>query len=78
MAGLAQEHMIHGREREASRLASETMALVESIGKPTLPVDLSLAAISTKLQVGEVAEALRWSQNVIEWAGGDPAKGNIF
>jgi hypothetical protein len=54
------------------------MALVESIGKPTLMVGLSLAAISTKLQVGEMAEALRWSQTVIELAGGDPAKGNIF
>ena len=32
MAGLAREHMMHGRVREASRLASETMALVESIG----------------------------------------------
>jgi hypothetical protein len=78
MAGLMMEHMMHGREREASRLASETMALVESIAKPTLTVGLSLAAISTKLQVGEMPEALRWSQNVIEWAGGDPAKGHIF
>ena len=68
MAGLMMEHMRHGRVREASRLASETMALVESIGKPTLTVGLSLAAISTKLQVGEMAEALRWSQTVIELA----------
>ena len=30
--GWWQEHMRHGRVREASRLASETMALVESIG----------------------------------------------
>ena len=36
MAGLMMEHMRHGRVREASRLASETMALVESIGKPDL------------------------------------------
>jgi hypothetical protein len=77
MAGLMIEHMIHGRSREASRLASETMALVESIGKPTLTVGLSLAAISTKLHVGEMAEALRWSQTVIEAAGRDPAKGNV-
>ena len=45
MAGLVMEHMRHGRVREASRLASETMALVESIGDPTLTVGLSLAAI---------------------------------
>jgi class 3 adenylate cyclase len=78
MAGLMMEHMMHGRLREASRLASETMALVESIGKPTLTVGLSLAAISIKSQTGEMAEALRWSQTVIELADGDPAKGNIL
>ena len=78
MVGLMLEHMRHGRVREASRLASETMALVESIGKPTLTVELSLAAIDTKLQVGEMAEALRWSQTVIDLADGDPAKGNFI
>ena len=77
MAGLAAEHNRHGRVREASRLASETMALVESIGKPTLTVELSLAAIDTKLQVGEMAEALRWSQTVIDLAEGDPAIGSF-
>jgi hypothetical protein len=77
MAGLMMEHMRHGRLREASRLASETMALVESIAKPTLTVGLSLAAISIKSQTGEMADALRWSQTVIELADGDPAKGNI-
>jgi class 3 adenylate cyclase len=77
IAGLMIEQMMHGRMREASRLASETMALVESIGKPTLTVGLSLAAISTKLHVGEMAEALRWSQTVVELAERDPAKGNL-
>ena len=77
MAGLMIEHMMHGREREASRLASETMALVESIGKPTLTVGLSLAAIGIKSQVGEMAEVLRWSQTVIDLADGDPTKGNV-
>jgi class 3 adenylate cyclase len=77
MAGLMMEHMMHGQEREASRLASETMALFESIGKPTWTVRLSLAAISIKAQTGEMAEALRWSQAVIELTDGDPAKGNL-
>ena len=77
MAGLVQEHMRHGRMREASRLASETMALVESIGDPTLTVALSLAAIATKIQTGEMADTLRWSQTVIDLADGDPTKGNI-
>ena len=78
MTGLMMEHMMHGREREASRLASETMELVESIDDPTLTVTLSRAAISIKSQTGEMAEALRWSQTVIELADGDPAKGNIL
>ena len=77
MAGLGQEHMMHGRMREASRLASETMALVESIGDPTLTVALSLAAIATKTETGEMAETLRLSQTVIDLADGDPTKGNI-
>ena len=77
MAGLGQEHMRHGRVREASRLASETMALVESIGDATLTITLSLAAIATKIETGEVADTLRLSQTVIDLADGDPTKGNI-
>ena len=77
MGGLMLEHMRHGREREASRLASETMALVESIGMPTLTVRLALAAIGIKFQTGEMAEALRWSQAVIELADDDPTKRNV-
>src|SRR4029077_16880042 len=73
MAGLIAEHLRHGRVREASRLASETMALVESIGKPDLTGGGSLATISTKFLVGEMAEALRWSQTLIELA---PVKWN--
>ena len=39
---------MRGRVREASRLASEHMALIESIGDPTLTVGLSFAAIAAK------------------------------
>ena len=45
MAGLVVEHVLHGRVREASRLASEYMALVESIGDPTLTVGLAFVAM---------------------------------
>jgi class 3 adenylate cyclase len=78
MAGLMMEHMRHGRVLQASRLASETMALVESIGKPTFTVQLSPTAIGIKIQTGEMAEALRWSQAVIELTDGDPTKGDIL
>ena len=41
MVGLVPEHYIHGRVREASQVASELTALVESIGDPTLTSVLS-------------------------------------
>ena len=44
MAGLVADHAFHGRMREASQLASEAWALIESIGDPTLTVGLSFAA----------------------------------
>ena len=49
MAGLVMDHAYQGRMREASQLASEAMALIESIGDPTLTVGLSFAAIYAKL-----------------------------
>jgi class 3 adenylate cyclase len=78
MAGLVGEHLQHGRVQEASRLASEYMALVESIDDPTLTVGAARAAIHAKLKTGEVADVLRWSQSVIDLAGGDPAKGDFI
>ena len=44
MAGLVVDHAFQDRMREASQLASEAMALIESIGDPTLTVGLSFAA----------------------------------
>ena len=38
MTGMVMDHMMQGRLREASRLASEQMALLESIGDPALTV----------------------------------------
>jgi len=76
MAGLVEVHMSYGRMGEASRLAAETMALVESIGDPRLTIRLSMSPIAAKLQCGEVTEALRWSQTVIDLADSEPAKRN--
>ncbi len=78
MAGLVTDHAFQDRIREASQLASEAMALTESIGDPTLIVGLSLAAIYAKISNGEVCDVLRWSQQVIDLADGDPSKGNIL
>jgi class 3 adenylate cyclase len=78
MAGLVVDHGFHDRVREASRLASEAMALIESLGDPTLTVGLSFAAIYAKLESAEYCDMLRWSQRVIDLADGDPSKGNLI
>ena len=78
MAGMVIENMHHARIGEASRLASECMALVESLADPTLIVELSFAACVAKLQAAEWDDALRWSQSVIELADRHPANANIL
>jgi adenylate cyclase len=65
MTGLVMEHEIRGRMLEASNLASENMALIESIDEPNLTVALSFAPCVAKIQVGEFDDALRWSQAVV-------------
>ena len=77
MFGLVGEHMRDGRMREASRLVAEQIALVESIGDPTLIVALSVGVTAIKVMTGELAELLEWSQRVIELADGDPTMGNL-
>jgi hypothetical protein len=69
---------LQARTREASRLASEAMALIESIGDATLTVGLSRSSIYAKLEHTEYGEALRLSQRVIDLADGDPSKGNLM
>jgi hypothetical protein len=78
MTGLATELLWTGRAREASRLASEQMALLESIGDPSLTIGAAYVAIVIKGATGEIADVLRWSQSVIDLADGDAAKGANF
>ena len=78
MAGLVIDHVYQDRMREASQLASEAMALIESIGDPTLTVGLSFAPIYAKIESAEWPDVLRWSQRVIDLADGDPSKGNFI
>jgi hypothetical protein len=78
MTGLATELVYTGRSREGSRLASEQMALLESIGDPTLTMALAVIAFVNWADAGEYGEILRWSQTVVDLAGGDPAKGAGF
>jgi len=78
MTGPATELLYTGRSREGSRLVSEQMALLESIGDPTLTMALAVIAFVNWGDGGEFGEILRWSQTVVDLAGGDPAKGAGF
>jgi class 3 adenylate cyclase len=78
MAGLVMDHAYRGRMLQASKLASEAMALIESLGDPTLIVGLSFPALYAKIECGEWPDVLRWSQRVIDLADSDPFKGNFI
>jgi class 3 adenylate cyclase/tetratricopeptide (TPR) repeat protein len=78
MSGLATELLYAGRPGEGSRLASEQMALLESIGDPNLTIGLAFVAFINWFDSGEFGEMLRWSQTVIDLAEGDPVKGAGF
>ncbi len=78
MAGLVMDHAYQGQIRQASPLASEAMALIESLGDPTLTVGLSFPSIYAKIESGEYSDVLRWSQRMIDLAAGDPFKGNFI
>jgi AAA ATPase domain/Adenylate and Guanylate cyclase catalytic domain len=78
MAGLVMDQAYQDRISEAAQLASETMALIETLGDPTLTVGLSLPLIHAKLESAEWRDVLRWSQRVIDLADGDPFKGTFI
>jgi len=78
MAGLVMDHAFQGRVREASQLASEAWAAIESAGDPTLTVGLSFPLVYAKAESAEWCDVLLWSQRVIDLADGDPSKGNFI
>ncbi len=77
MSGLVSELLMTARP-EGSRLASEQMALLESIGNPDLTIGLAFVAFANWFNTGEFGEILRWSQTVIDLAEGDPTRGAGF
>ena len=78
MAGLVWDHSYQSRLRDASRLASEAMDLIDSIGDSTLTVGLSIALLYAKGESSEWSEALPWLDQLIDLADGDPTKGNFL
>ena len=78
MAGLPVTLMLQNRHREAAKLAAEHARLLESIGDPVLTVGLLHAAMTAKMHSGEMAEALRLAQLVVDRAEGDVNKGKLL
>ena len=79
MTGQVGALIVHARVHEASRLSSEYVGLVDSIGDPTLTVALLWAATAAKFAcVGDLAESLRLAQRTIDLADNDPGKGNLI
>ena len=74
MAGLVIDHVFQDRLRQASQLASEAWALIESVGDPTLTVGLSFAPIYAKMESAEWCDVLGWSQRVSTWPTVTPLK----
>ena len=74
MTGPATELVYTGRSREGSRLASEQMALLESIGDPTMTMALAVMGFVNWFDAGEFGEILRWSQTVVDLADGIPPR----
>ena len=71
------EHMrLH--HSEASRLSTEVVRLLESIGDSTLTVAMLPMTLVTRLEGLEIADALRLAQLVVDLADGNAAKGNLI
>jgi adenylate cyclase len=78
MTGQVLAEWANAHRGEASCLATEHAALLESIGDPTFTIGLSVAAFTAKYETGEMVEGLRLAQRVIELADGDPTIGNLI
>lgn len=78
MTALATELLYAGRSREGAQLASQQMALFESVGDRSPTMGLAFIGFVNWLCVGEFDAILRWSQTIIDLAEGDPAKGANF
>jgi len=78
MVGMVMDYLWQDRMREASRLASEAWAFIESLGDPSLTVGLANPLVYARSDSAGWSDALRWSQTVIDLADGDPSKGNFI
>ena len=73
LAGLALATQLDVGTRESSRLATDLVSLVKSIGDPALIVGLSVAYLNVILAGGKFAEVIQLANRVIELTDGRPA-----
>jgi adenylate cyclase len=78
MTGLVSLLQFYGEYTEASRLASQHVELLDSIGDPEMTVGLLTVPMIVKWSVGAVTEALELSQRAIDASEGDPTMGNLI
>jgi adenylate cyclase len=78
MIGPMAAHNWRGEMRDASRVASEQMALLESISDPSVTVQAGFVAIGVKAQTGEMADVLRWAETTIEWTDANPLNSGLM
>jgi adenylate cyclase len=78
MTGLVSLMQFYGQYTEASRLASQHVELLDSIGDPELTVGLLMVPMIVKWSVGAVTEAMELSQRAIDTSRGDPTMGNVI
>jgi len=78
MTGLVSLMQFYGEYTEASRLASQHVELLDSIGDPEMTVGLLTVPMIVKWSVGAVTEALELSQRAIDASKGDPTMGNLI
>ena len=68
MAGCLTAQNMNARWHNAARLATELEGLLKAVGDPTLTIALSAMAMLARHDTGEMAEALRLAELVIEHA----------
>ena len=70
--------LFEARRREASRLADELIALLDTLDDPTLAAALSLSASTVKAESTEMTVVLRLTERIIGMADDDSRKNPLF
>ncbi len=70
LAGVAMAKQLDAQFRDAAVLATELVALLESLGDTTLEMALAVSFLNIKLDAGRFAESLELSSRIIELTDG--------